>query len=73
MADSDTLRASGQSESSIQDRELVAQALNGEQRAYSQLVKKYRSKLTYHIRRTVGANNNYEIDDLVQEAFCQSL
>ncbi|MDE2732181.1 MAG: sigma-70 family RNA polymerase sigma factor [Bacteroidota bacterium] len=70
MTDSDTLP--GRSKSSIQDRELVTLALEGDQRAYSRLVRKYRARLTYHIRRTIGAHNNYEIDDLVQEAFAKA-
>ena len=72
MTDSDRPPVAGQSESSIQDRDLVALALKGDQRAYSRLVVKYRGRLTYHIRRTVGAHNNYEIDDLVQEAFAKA-
>ena len=72
MTDSTKVRPVSQSESSIEDRELVVEALNGDQRAFATLVKKYRSKLTFHIRRTVGANQNYEIDDLVQEAFAKA-
>lgn len=51
---------------------MVSQALQGDQHAYSCLVRKYRGKLTYHVRRTVGAHNNYEIDDLVQETFAKA-
>ena len=72
MTDPSKRRSPSQSESSVQDRELVVQALSGDQRAYSRLVHKYRSKLTYHIKRTVGANRKYELDDLVQEAFAKA-
>ena len=58
------------SESSKQDREWVARALEGDEWAYAQLVGKYSKALHHHISRTVHATR--EVEDLVQEAFIKA-
>ncbi len=58
------------SASSQRDRELVSLALEGDQRAYALLVKKYKKGLVLHIRRTIG--DEEVIEDLVQEAFIKA-
>jgi RNA polymerase sigma-70 factor (ECF subfamily) len=58
------------SASSEQDRTLVAQALGGDQRAYEQLVRKYRDALTRHVGRLI--RDAREVEDLVQEAFIKA-
>ena len=58
------------SASSEQDRALVEAALGGDQRAYEQLVAKYREPLTRHVGRLV--RDRSQVDDLVQEAFIKA-
>ena len=58
------------SESSEQDRILVRQALDGNEKAYKELMEKYRKALTMHIQRMVRKQG--EIDDLVQESFIKA-
>ncbi len=58
------------SASSQRDREWVARALEGDQRAYALLVQKYRKGLILHIKRTIGDAEG--IEDLVQEAFMKA-
>ena len=71
MTDPPNSKTSKHSESSVQDREWVAQALEGDQRAYKKIVQKYRGRLRYHVRRKVGGNN-HQVDDLVQDAFVKA-
>ncbi|MDX1420709.1 MAG: sigma-70 family RNA polymerase sigma factor [Rubricoccaceae bacterium] len=73
MADApptDSGRSAPPSASSEQDRALVEQALGGDQRAYEQLVAKYRDALTRHIGRLV--RDKRQVEDLVQEAFIKA-
>ncbi|MBO6574288.1 MAG: sigma-70 family RNA polymerase sigma factor [Rhodothermales bacterium] len=58
------------SQSSEQDRELVAAALSGRQSAYQELMEKYKGALTRHVQRMVRSST--EIDDLVQECFIKA-
>lgn len=62
--------APSRSVSSEQDRALVEQALEGDQRAYAALVKKYSGALHRHIARTVHRPD--EVEDLVQESFIKA-
>ena len=48
----------------------MTRALEGDQRAYAQLVQKYRKALHHHISRTVRTTR--DVDDLVQEAFIKA-
>lgn len=56
--------------SSEQDRELVEQALRGNEIAYQALMEKYRNALYRHIQRMVRSKE--EVDDLVQECFIKA-
>lgn len=58
------------SASSEQDRELVVEALEGEQDAYQQLMEKYQGALRRHVSRMVREKN--VVDDLVQESFIKA-
>ena len=58
------------SESAEQDKELVAQALTGDETAYATLVEKYQNALFHHIRKIV--RDKSEVDDLVQETFIKA-
>jgi RNA polymerase sigma-70 factor (ECF subfamily) len=58
------------SQSSEQDRELVAAALGGRQSAYQELMEKYQGALTRHVQKMVRGSN--DIDDLVQECFIKA-
>lgn len=62
--------ATSPSESSEQDRELVEQALGGDESAYQALMEKYKNALYHHVRRMV--RDRAEVDDLVQEAFIKA-
>jgi RNA polymerase sigma-70 factor (ECF subfamily) len=59
-----------QSASSERDRELVEQALGGDESAYQELLDKYRLALQRHIGRMV--RDKSEVDDLVQECFIKA-
>jgi len=61
---------SGASDSSIEDKKLVADAKKGDQKAYSKLVEKYERALYYHVRKMVRSNQ--VIEDLVQESFSKA-
>lgn len=58
------------SESSEQDRDLVEQALAGNEQAYRQLMQKYDRALYHHIYRMVRAKG--QVEDLVQESFIKA-
>ena len=58
------------SQSSEQDRILVERALQGDQKAYNELVDKYRNALMRHVQRMVRQHG--EVDDLVQECFIKA-
>ena len=58
------------SQSSQQDRELVGQALGGDQLAYQKLMEKYSGALTRHVQKMVRKQG--EVDDLVQECFIKA-
>lgn len=58
------------SASSEQDRDTIARALGGDQRAYERLVAKYERALFHHILRLVRSRD--EVDDLVQETFIKA-
>ena len=58
------------SQSSEQDRLLVARALDGDQMAYHELMKKYSGALSRHVQRMVRKTG--EVDDLVQECFIKA-
>lgn len=58
------------SQSSEQDRLLVARALEGDQAAYNQLMGKYHGALSRHVQRMVRKPG--EVDDLVQECFIKA-
>ena len=58
------------SASSEEDRQLVADALGGDQRAYERLVGKYQIALVRHVGKMV--RDSQEVDDLVQEAFVKA-
>lgn len=58
------------SESSEQDRDLVEQALGGNEQAYRQLMQKYDRALYHHIYRMVRAKG--QVEDLVQESFIKA-
>jgi len=60
----------GRSVSTQRDQDLVARALNGDQRGYALLVEKHQRGLHLHIKRTIG--NISGIEDLVQEAFIKA-
>ncbi|MCY4171704.1 MAG: sigma-70 family RNA polymerase sigma factor [Bacteroidetes bacterium] len=60
----------GRSVSTQRDQDLVARALNGDQKGYALLVEKYQRGLQLHIKRTIG--NVEGIEDLVQEAFIKA-
>lgn len=59
-----------QSASSERDRELVEQALSGDESAYQELLEKYRLALQRHVGRMV--RDKAEVDDLVQECFIKA-
>ncbi len=59
-----------QSASSERDRELVEQALAGNESAYQELLEKYRLALQRHVSRMV--RDKAEVDDLVQECFIKA-
>ena len=63
-------KVSRRSVSSQQDHILVTRALEGDQRAYLDLVQKYQKGLHLHIRRTIGSIEG--IEDLVHEAFIKA-
>ena len=58
------------SASSEEDRQLVTDALDGDQRAYERLVGKYQIALVRHVGKMV--RDSQEVDDLVQEAFVKA-
>ncbi len=58
------------SESSEQDRTLVEQALEGNERAFRILMQKYDKALHHHIYRMVPTKG--EVEDLVQESFIKA-
>jgi len=58
------------SQSSEQDRLLVARALEGDQGAYQELMDKYRGALTRHVQRMVRRQG--DVEDLVQECFIKA-
>lgn len=58
------------SESAEQDKDLVAQALGGDEAAYATLVEKYQNALFHHVRKIV--RDKSEVDDLVQETFIKA-
>ena len=58
------------SASSEQDRATVRRALDGEQRAYAELVEKYQGPLRRHVGKMIRQKK--EVDDLVQEAFIKA-
>ena len=58
------------SQSSVEDRALVEQALAGSETAFQQLMQKYQRALYHHIRRIV--RERQELDDLVQESFIKA-
>lgn len=58
------------SASSEQDRVWIAEALQGNQRAYERLVAKYERALYHHILRLVRSRD--DVDDLVQETFIKA-
>ena len=58
------------SASSEEDRALVTDALEGDQRAYERLVDKYQIALVRHVGKMV--RDSQEVDDLVQEAFVKA-
>ncbi len=58
------------SASSEEDRGLVTDALEGDQRAYERLVEKYQVPLRRHVAKMV--RDDAQIDDLVQEAFVKA-
>lgn len=58
------------SASSEQDRELVARALDGDQRAYRDLENKYRDPLARHVGKMV--KHKGQVEDLVQEALIKA-
>ena len=70
MASSSAPSPQAPSASSEQDRALVEQALGGDQRAYQQLVEKYRDPLTRHVGKMV--RDKRQVEDLVQEAFIKA-
>ena len=73
MADQGKSKKSEQrnaSDSSIQDKKLVADAKKGDQQAFRELVNKYERALYYHIRKMVRSNQ--VIEDLVQESFSKA-
>ncbi len=58
------------SQSSEQDRLLVARALEGDQGAYQELMDKYRGALARHVQRMVRRQG--DVEDLVQECFIKA-
>lgn len=58
------------SESAEQDKDFVAQALQGDEAAYAALVNKYQNALFHHIRKII--RDKSEVDDLVQESFIKA-
>ena len=58
------------SASSLEDRALVADALDGSRQAYEQLMSKYREAIYHHIYRMV--RDKQEVPDLVQESFIKA-
>lgn len=58
------------SESAEQDKELVAEALAGDESAYAALVDKYQNALYHHVRKII--RDKREVDDLVQETFIKA-
>lgn len=58
------------SASSEQDRVLVAEALDGDQDAYQQLMQKYREPIRRHVSRMI--RDKAMVDDLVQESFIKA-
>ncbi|NNF58307.1 MAG: sigma-70 family RNA polymerase sigma factor [Rhodothermaceae bacterium] len=70
MASSSAPSPQAPSASSEQDRAFVEQALGGDQRAYQQLVEKYRDPLTRHVGKML--RDKRQVEDLVQEAFIKA-
>ncbi|MEM1270338.1 MAG: sigma-70 family RNA polymerase sigma factor [Bacteroidota bacterium] len=58
------------SASSLQDQETVQRALDGQQAAYEDLMRKYRGPITHHVSRMVRDREN--VEDLVQEVFIKA-
>ncbi len=58
------------SESSLEDDKLVKAAQNGDEGAFSRLVKKYEKPLHFHILKMI--KDDEQIEDLVQEAFTKA-
>ncbi len=58
------------SESAEQDKHCVARALAGDQRAYAELLEKYRSAIRRHIQKII--RDRMIVDDLVQEVFAKA-
>jgi len=58
------------SASSLQDQELVKQALDGNQKSFEKLLLKYRDPLSHHIFKMVREEKM--VEDLVQESFIKA-
>jgi len=56
--------------SSLQDQEMVKDALDGNQEAFRQLMEKYRNPIYHHIYRMV--RDKGQVEDLVQEIFIKA-
>lgn len=55
-----------------EDKALVRQARNGDQRAYSELVKRHKRGIERLIRPIVRSSSSDEVEDLVQEALTKA-
>jgi len=58
------------SASSLEDDQLVAEALEGDEQSYKKLVDKYKRALYFHIRKMIKEKEL--VDDLVQEVFMKA-
>lgn len=58
------------SKSSLEDDELVEQAISGDESAYKKLTGKYRKALHFHIMKMI--KDREQIEDLVQETFVKA-
>jgi len=67
---SNNFRRDDASQSSLQDESYVADALEGDQRAYEMLTDKYRRSLQFHVARMV--KDSEQVEDLVQEALVKA-
>lgn len=57
-------------QSRIEDKELIANAIAGNQEAFKRLMKKYHNAIAHLIMRMVG--NQGDVEDLTQEAFIKA-